>query len=315
MHAEEDRFELPTTGLTISFRLSSVVGRPASSLIRAFVALPKMSSGLKVNHLSFFSDVNDARTMSTGLLTRSLFCACLLLLIVLVFRHFKPGSASVIVYCTKIWPIVRRYALFMCTQGLKDIDKLRFRVVDAKGEVVGRLASQIATVLMGKDKPTYVPWRSDGDVVVVLNAKDIQFTGRKWDQKLYRWHTGYPGGLKQRTAKDAHSRDPTSVLKSAVMGMLPKNNLRKEMARKLRIYPGPKHDISGVELVPMQLPPRKLRDKEELFILPEGFEPFNPEAYWKRFGSRIAKMKEKEVQHGSQKDESTRVNDEGTTIS
>lgn len=109
----------------------------------------------------------------------------------------------------------------MATEGL------RFRLVDARGQVVGRLASQIATILMGKDKPTYTPNKDDGDVVVVVNAADVEFTGRKWDQKLYRWHTGYPGGLKERTAKDQFSRRPEAIIEAAVNGMLPKNNLRR----------------------------------------------------------------------------------------
>ena len=169
-------------------------------------------------------------------------------------------------------------------QGLKSVENLRFRLVDAKGEVVGRLASQIARVLMGKDKPTYAPHRDDGDAVVVINAKDVEFTGRKWDSKLYRWHTGYPGGLKERTAKDQHARDPGEVIRAAVMGMLPKNNLRRSMARKLRIYPGPDHDFHGrdVDVVKFEMPPRKVRDKGDLLELPPGFEPFNPGLYWKR---------------------------------
>lgn len=182
---------------------------------------------------------------------------------------------------------------------MKDVEKLRFRLVDAKGQVVGRLASQIAKVLMGKDKPTFVPWRSDGDVVVVINSKDVEFTGRKWEQKLYRWHTGYPGGLKERNARDTHSRDPCAVLRNAVRGMLPKNNLRKEMSRKLRIYPGPEHGITGVNIEPMKLPPRKIREKESLFILPEGFEPFNPEAYWKRYGTRLARLEKDKIESSS----------------
>jgi large subunit ribosomal protein L13 len=149
--------------------------------------------------------------------------------------------------------------------------------------VVGRFASQIAQILMGKDKPTYSPEKDDGDVVVVVNAKGLEFTGRKWDNKVYRWHTGYPGGLKERTAKEQHERDPTEVLRKAVMGMLPKNNQRRAMARKLRIYPGEQHDFEGhPQLVPFEMPPRKLRDKGQVFEAPEGFEPFNPDRYFKK---------------------------------
>jgi large subunit ribosomal protein L13 len=121
-------------------------------------------------------------------------------------------------------------------QGLTSVDGLRFRVVDAKGHVVGRLASQIARVLMGKDKPTYSPWQDNGDAVVVINAADVEFTGRKWENKLYRWHTGWPGGLKQRTAKDQLARHPEAIIRDAVSGMLPKNNLRRVSERREHIF-------------------------------------------------------------------------------
>lgn len=168
-------------------------------------------------------------------------------------------------------------------------DGLRFRLVDAKGQVVGRLASQIAQVLMGKDKPTYCPWKDEGDGIIVINAKEVEFTGRKWDRKVYRWHTGYPGGLKERTAKDQHARKPDAVLRAAVLGMLPKNNLRRSMARKLRIYPGPGHDIASDDIVDFQMPPRRLRVKGNPLVLPAGYEPLNSEAYWKRYGHMLAK--------------------------
>ena len=179
-------------------------------------------------------------------------------------------------------------------QGLEAIKGLQFRLVDGKGQVVGRLASQIAQVLMGKDKPTYNPSTDDGDGVIVINAKDVDFTGRKWDQKLYRWHTGYPGGLKERTAKEQHSRNPDAVLRAAVLGMLPKNNLRRSMARKLRIFPGSEHNLDGfVNVAPFRMPDRKIREKGDILVLSPGFEPLNPELYWKKYGSRLQKMKEK----------------------
>ena len=107
------------------------------------------------------------------------------------------------------------------------MEGLRWRLVDAKGVVLGRLASQISKLLQGKDKPVYDPSKDLGDVVVVINAKDVELTGRKFENKVYRWHTGYPGGLKERTVKDQWERDPTQILRRAVSGMLPKNNLRK----------------------------------------------------------------------------------------
>ena len=253
---------------------------------------------------------------------------------------------------------------------------LRFRLVDAQGQVVGRLASQIARMLMGKDKPTYTPNRDEGDVVVVVNAAEVEFTGRKWDQKLYRWHTGYPGGLKERTAKDQFQRRPAAILEEAVSGMLPKNNLRRvsragftcqylmlrawrprcsnvgsgkrglgspergsveapggrlpgpgllpgvsssllwlvslfccgwltcthggpaqSMMRKLRIFPAGEHPFADEpNLVPFEMPPRNLRHKGQLFVLPEGWEPLNPEAYNKKFAHRLAKLSPKKLQ-------------------
>lgn len=118
-----------------------------------------------------------------------------------------------------------------------------WHLVDARGQVVGRLATQIAKLLTGKHKPTYVPHIDSGDRVVVVNARDIVFTGKKRTQKLYRWHTGYPGGLKQLTARQVFERAPERVLTAAVSGMLPKNRLRKHRLRRLRVFT----DDSGIE--------------------------------------------------------------------
>jgi len=113
--------------------------------------------------------------------------------------------------------------------------------VDAQGFRVGRLASQIAVILLGKNKPIYSPAADAGDYVVVYNAERVLFTGQKWTQKLYRWHTRYPGGLKEVQAKDMLYRHPDNIIRKAVAGMLPKNKLRKVRMRKLRIYVGPQH--------------------------------------------------------------------------
>ncbi|XP_021804194.1 uncharacterized protein LOC110748532, partial [Prunus avium] len=107
-----------------------------------------------------------------------------------------------------------------------DLDGLRWKIFDAKGQVLGRLASQISTVIQGKDKPTYAPNRDDGDMCIVLNAKDVCVTGRKLTNKVYHWHTGYIGHLKQRTLKDQMAKDPTEVIRKAVLRMLPRNKLR-----------------------------------------------------------------------------------------
>ncbi|OQR94370.1 50S ribosomal protein L13 [Achlya hypogyna] len=124
---------------------------------------------------------------------------------------------------------------------ISNMGRIAYHVVDAKGQVVGRLASQLAPILRGKHKPTYAPNVDCGDYVVVLNAKDIVLTGNKWDDKLYRWHTGFPGGLKTRTAKQINEKDTTDVLRKAVMGMLPKNKMRALQINKLKIFPGDEH--------------------------------------------------------------------------
>ncbi|CEG43540.1 ribosomal protein l13 [Plasmopara halstedii] len=121
--------------------------------------------------------------------------------------------------------------------------KVMWHVVDAKGQVLGRLASQLAPILRGKHKPTYAPNADCGDYVVVINAKDIVLTGNKWNNKLYRWHTGHPGGLKQRTAKELLERKPEQVLRKAVYGMLPRNRMRALQDKKLKIFMGETHDF------------------------------------------------------------------------
>ncbi len=117
----------------------------------------------------------------------------------------------------------------------------RWYVVDAKDKVVGRLASRIAMILMGKHKPHYTPHVDTGDFVVVINASRVRFTGRKWEQKCYYRHSGYPGGLKVRRAKDLLEKKPEEILRHAVRGMLPKNHLGRRLLKKLKIYPGESH--------------------------------------------------------------------------
>ncbi|XP_065828273.1 large ribosomal subunit protein uL13m-like [Oscarella lobularis] len=110
-------------------------------------------------------------------------------------------------------------------------------LIDGRGQVVGRLASMLSGVLQGKIKPIYHPATDIGDHVVVINTGDVVFTGRKWEKKLYRHHTGYPGGLKEIVAEKLHNKDETMVLRKAVYGMLPKNNLRKKRMRRLHLFP------------------------------------------------------------------------------
>jgi large subunit ribosomal protein L13 len=114
-------------------------------------------------------------------------------------------------------------------------------VVDAEGQTLGRLATQIADVLRGKRKPQYAPHVDTGDFVVVVNAEKIAVTGSKLDDKLYYRHSGYPGGLKTRSLREQLQRRPTEVLRKAVKGMLPKNKLAAQQLGKLKIYAGPEH--------------------------------------------------------------------------
>ena len=114
-------------------------------------------------------------------------------------------------------------------------------VVDAEGEVVGRLCSKIAHVLKGKHKTDYTPHVDTGDYVIVLNADKVRFTGSKWDQKEYITFSGYPGGQKRKTAKELAAKKPLSIVEKAVKGMLPKNSLGRQMFKKLFVYTGSEH--------------------------------------------------------------------------
>ena len=116
-----------------------------------------------------------------------------------------------------------------------------WHLIDADGEVLGRVASKAALALMGKNKPTYTPFLDTGDHVVVVNAAKIRLTGRKEDQKLYRSHSGYPGGLTETKAKTVRETRPVRMVEEAIQGMLPKTKLGKQMYRKLKVYAGPKH--------------------------------------------------------------------------
>ena len=117
----------------------------------------------------------------------------------------------------------------------------RWYVVDAEGQTLGRLAAEIARVLRGKSKPQYTPHVETGDFVVVVNAERIVVTGRKAEQKVYRRHSGYPGGLKTTSYEQLLERQPTEILRKAVKGMMPKTRLARQQLRKLKIYAGPEH--------------------------------------------------------------------------
>lgn len=121
-----------------------------------------------------------------------------------------------------------------------EIEK-KWYVVDAEDQVVGRLASRIASVLMGKDKPCYTDFLDTGDFVVVVNAEKVKLTGKKWSDKVYYSHSGYPGGLKQSRAEHLLNQHPERLLQLAVKGMLPKTKLGRSMFKKLKVYAGNQH--------------------------------------------------------------------------
>ncbi|HQZ39378.1 MAG TPA: 50S ribosomal protein L13 [Vicinamibacterales bacterium] len=117
----------------------------------------------------------------------------------------------------------------------------RWHVIDAQGLVLGRVASHAARLLQGKHKPTYTPFIDTGDHVVIINAARITLTGRKEDQKIYRRHSGYPGGLREERAKVVRQRQPVRMVEQAVRGMLPKSKLGDAMFRKVKVYAGETH--------------------------------------------------------------------------
>lgn len=117
----------------------------------------------------------------------------------------------------------------------------RWHVIDAKGKVLGRVASVAARLLQGKHRPHYVPFLDLGDHVIIVNAGAVRLTGRKETQKLYRTHSGFEGGLREQRAKDVRQRRPTRLVEEAVRGMLPKTKLGDAMYRKLKVYEGPDH--------------------------------------------------------------------------
>ena len=126
-------------------------------------------------------------------------------------------------------------------------------VVDASGKTLGRLATRIADALRGKRKPEYTPHVDVGDFVIVVNAEKVAVTGRKREEKLYRRHSGYPGGLRSRTLGDMLDRRPEEVIRLAVRGMLPRNRLGRAQLRKLKVYAGPEHPHEAQKPQPMEI--------------------------------------------------------------
>jgi large subunit ribosomal protein L13 len=125
-------------------------------------------------------------------------------------------------------------------------------VVDATGKTLGRLSTQIADALRGKNKPEYTPHIDTGDFIVVVNAEKVRVTGNKLEDKIYHRHSGYPGGLRTRTLAEMLRRRPEEVIRKSVKGMLPRNRLARQQLRKLKVYAGPEHPHVAQKPVPME---------------------------------------------------------------
>jgi len=123
----------------------------------------------------------------------------------------------------------------------KEARKPAWKLIDAEGQILGRLATQIADMLRGKDKPWYTPHTDTGDYVVVINAEKVALSGDKQKDKIYARYTGYMGGYKETTAREMLEKHPTYLIEHAVKGMLPKNKLSREILRKLKVYVGSEH--------------------------------------------------------------------------
>lgn len=121
----------------------------------------------------------------------------------------------------------------------------KWYIVDANGEILGRLASKIATIIRGKHKPTFTPHVDTGDYVIVINAKKVRLTGKKLKDKVYYHHTGFPGGIRKISAEKLLQKKPTEVLKKAIKGMLPKNSLGRQILKKAKIYASADHPHSA----------------------------------------------------------------------
>jgi large subunit ribosomal protein L13 len=141
----------------------------------------------------------------------------------------------------------------MRTLSIRKEDVVRkWYVVDAENLVLGRLACEVAKILRGKHKPFFTPHVDTGDFVIIVNADKVALTGKKWAQKLYRWHTGYPGGFREITAEKLRQRRPGRIVELAVWGMLPKNKLGRAMFRKLKVYSSSTHPHAAQQPEPLR---------------------------------------------------------------
>lgn len=130
----------------------------------------------------------------------------------------------------------------------------RWYVIDAQGQILGKVASDIAQILRGKHKPTYTPHLNSGDYVVVVNAEKVAVTGDRLDQKIYYRHSQYPGGLKEETLRQVLQRHPERAIERAVKGMLPHNRLGDDILHRLKVYPGPQHPHQAQQPIPWTQP-------------------------------------------------------------
>ncbi|MBP1697326.1 MAG: ribosomal protein [Deltaproteobacteria bacterium] len=137
-------------------------------------------------------------------------------------------------------------------QATKEELDRKWYLVNAEGKVLGRLSTELAKILKGKNKPIYTPHLDTGDFVIVVNAGKVTLTGKKLKDKIYYHHTGYPGGIKQVSAEKLLAKKPTEMIRMAVKGMLPKNSLGRQMIRKLKIYAGPNHPHEAQRPIPLE---------------------------------------------------------------
>ena len=135
-----------------------------------------------------------------------------------------------------------------------DRGRVHWRIVDAEGCVLGRLAARAARVLIGKDSPDYTPHQDHRSGLIIINAEKIRLTGKKLDDKVYRHTTGYPGGLKEITARKLFEKRPEGLVREAILGMLPKNRLHARLARRLKVYVGSAHPHTAQSPEPLTLP-------------------------------------------------------------
>ena len=150
----------------------------------------------------------------------------------------------------------------------RDELEARWYVIDAENMVLGRLASQIATILRGKHKPTFTPHMNGGDFVIVVNAEKVAVTGNRLDQKLYYRHSQYPGGMKIETLRQALERHPERVIERAVKGMLPRNRLGEDIRLRMKVYAGPTHPHQAQKPEPWMTPtPEEMIARQQAMAL------------------------------------------------